>query len=160
VGWPAGASQRVLVLLAVDGKRVGGVAINDGEDVFPSGTLRVINLINRPVMARWGDFTGQFPPGPGPAHPYPRMQAAPNGQSGRFKVLLGVPRSDGSGVNTIYAGRAEARVGARTLIVVREVKETDVTDEGVVVDAGVSYNTRWVVDSLPNPESAAGSSGP
>lgn len=149
--WPAGATERVLVLLAAEGDRLGGVAIDDGERVFPRGTLRVVNLLGRPIAARWGDFTGEFAPGPGPAHPYPATQTNPNGPPARFRVMLGAIRPDRSGTDLIYAGRAEARPGARTLVVIREVRERAVNDDDEIVDAGISYSTRWVVDSLPVP---------
>lgn len=149
VNWPAGATERVLVLLASDGARLNGVAIDDGERVFPPGTLRMVNLLNRPLAARWGDFTAEFPPGPSVAHPYPSMPPGAGGQPNRFRIMLGTTRADGNGTTLIYAGRVEARANARTLVVVREVKETDVTEDGEVMDAGVSYNVRWVVDSRP-----------
>lgn len=149
LAWPVGASERVLVLLAADDDQVSGVAIDDGERVFPRGTLRVINLLNRPVAVRWGDFTGEFPPGPAPARPYPAMPANPNGPPARFRVMLGALKADGNGTELIYAGRAEARPGARTLVVIREVRETDVNEAGDPIDVGVSYLTRWVVDAPP-----------
>lgn len=149
VNWPAGVSERALVLLATDGNRVSGVAIDDGERVFPGGTVRVVNLLNRPLAARWGDTTWEIAPGPGAARPYPAMAG---GQGTRFRVMLGALREDGQGSTLIYSGRAEARPGARTLVVVREFKETDLTDAGEVVNAGVSYNVRWVVDALPRKE--------
>lgn len=148
VAWPAGGTQRALVLLATDGEqRVLGIAIDDDTDVFPLGTLRVVNLVNRPLAARWGDTTWEVPPGPGVGRPYPISNDGTSIR--RFKVMLGTLRPDGQGTTLIYAGRAEARRGARTLVIVREVKETDINELGEVVDAGFSYTTRWVIDSPP-----------
>ena len=157
VPWPAEVSERALVLLATgESGRVSGVVIDDGERAFPHGTVRVVNLVKRPLAARWGDNTWEISPGPGVARPYPVMAASGAGQAAsRFKVMLGTLREDGVGSTLIYAGRAEARPGARTLVVVREVRETEVTNEGEVMNAGVSYNVRWVVDSLPQADKPA-----
>jgi hypothetical protein len=144
---PAGISERGLVLLSTDGNRLSGMVIDDGEKTFPAGTLRVVNLLNRPLAARWDETTWEVSPGPGVARPYPSRVVGGAGQASRFRVMLGALREDGKGSTLIYSGRAEARPGARTLVVVREVKETDLTDEGEVVNAGVSYNVRWVVDA-------------
>lgn len=154
VPWPAGASERALVLLIVEKGRLWGVAIDDGETVFPRGTLRIINMVNRPLAARWGDFTWEVPPGPAPSRPYPLVPPGPAGQPGRFKVMLGVRWNEGNDANIIYAGRAEARADSRTLLVVREVNETGITSTGETVNVGVSYNTRWVVETLPKPSAA------
>lgn len=154
VAWPAGATERALVLLVSDKGGLWGVAIDDGEKVFPRGSLRIVNMVPRPLAARWGDFTWEVPPGPAPSRPYPAVKPGPQGQPGRFKVMLGVRWNDDKDANIIYAGRADARPDSRTLLVVREVKETGVTDTGAVIDVGVSYSTRWVVETLPKAESS------
>lgn len=152
VDWPEGVQDRVLVLLASDGGKLSGIAIDDGEKVFPRETLRVVNLVKRPMAARWGDQTWELPPGPGPARPYPAVTKGAGGQPGRFKVMLGVRWGERDEANIIYAGRIEARPNVRTLLVVREFKETAITETGEALDVGVSYNTRWVVEALPKPE--------
>jgi hypothetical protein len=152
---PVGITERALVLLTPETSGLSGMMIDDSERVFPRGTLRVINLVGRPLAARWADVTGEMRPGPNPAKAYPVVKKGPAGQPGRFKLMAGVMREDGQGANLIYSGRVEARPETRTLLVVREVQETALTPSGEVLDLGVSYSTRWVIEALRKPEAEA-----
>lgn len=116
--WPAGVRTALLVFVpraaaGADGIEFDVLAMDDGVEVFPAETLRVLNLTPVMLLARIGEREAEIKPG---VSPLVRMTDVL--KPGERAVPLALGMRTEAGPLTLYLGPIEARAGSRALVLV------------------------------------------
>lgn len=116
--WPAGVRQALLVFVprpapAADGIEFDVLAVDDGLDIFPADSMRVLNVTPATLLGRIGEREAEFKPGISPV--VSLADVVPRGAPA-VAFALGVRLE--TGAVTLYLGPLEARPQARVLVVV------------------------------------------
>jgi len=116
--WPAGVRTVLLVFVprvtaGTDGIEFDVLAVDDGVEVFPAETFRVVNLTPVTLLTRIGEREAEIKPGVSPV-----VRLSDVMPKGAAAVSLALGMQTESGPLTLYLGPIEARAGSRALALV------------------------------------------
>lgn len=120
--WPAGVRTALLVFVPCaaasgDGMEFDVTVLNDGEDAFPAGSLRVLNLTPVGLFGRAGRVDVAFAPGVSPALAYDAVKAP---EASALSLALAVQTE--AGIKPLYLGPVDASPSTRSLVLVHPPK--------------------------------------
>lgn len=132
--WPSGVRTALFVLVprrapAADGMEFDVLAADEGAEVFPAESFRILNLTAATLTMAAGGREAQIAPG---VSPVVRLADVSQAGQGAAALALGVRSADG-GMVPVYLGPLEVKPGSRVLAVVYPPRGADARKVRVVL---------------------------